>query len=403
MPWKDLNLMSVREEFVVKALEPGANLSALCREYGVSRKTGYKWLERYREEGLRGLEDLSRCPRGSPLAVSGEVVAEVVLLRREHPEYGPKKLAVMVERRFGEEAPSVRTVARILERTGMVQRTRRRRHEPPRIEPLRLAPGAPNELWTVDFKGWWLSQNGERCEPLTVRDAHSRFVLAIDVMQSTTQLAVRERFETVFGRYGLPQRILVDNGVPWISATSKVGLTQLSAWWLSLGIDVLRTRPGTPSDNGGHERMHRDMAAELERYASMTRAKQQAACDRWRHAFNHVRPHEALGMKTPGEVYERSRVHYDGQPTVQVYPDGMLVRRVSSCGQVRHRKTYVFVSAALATYDVALEPLEDRRYVVWFCHHRVGLADFSTAPATLDASVWNHGVIDPCYVGSDVG
>lgn len=162
MPWKDLNLMSVREEFVVKALEPGANMSALCREYGVSRKTGYKWVERYREEGLRGLEDLSRRPSGSPLAVSGDVVAEVVLLRREHPEYGPKKLAVMVEKRFPEEAPSVRTVARILERTGMVQRTRRRRHEAPRIEPLQLEPGGPNELWTVDFKGWWLSQNMKR-------------------------------------------------------------------------------------------------------------------------------------------------------------------------------------------------------------------------------------------------
>jgi len=325
--------------------------------------------------------------------VSGDVVAAVVALRTAHPTWGPKKLSVLVAKQYPDEAPSVRTVARILERTGLVRRVKRRRRSVPGPGPVRVEARSPNDLWTVDFKGWWQSQNGERCEPLTVSDAFSRFVLAIDVMKTGRMAAVIEAFERIFSRYGLPRYTLVDNGIPWVSTTSSVGLTQLSAWWLSLGIEVVRTRLGCPADNGGHERMHRDMAADLEAYRAMNRAAQQRACELWRHDFNHVRPHEALDMRTPSQLYRRSSVGYDGKPTVQIYPDDFIVLRVSSCGQIRYAKTYAFISSAVQGYDIGLRYADPYRYHVWFCHRRLGLVDFSEPPGKLLAAPWNNGIL----------
>jgi transposase InsO family protein len=390
MPWKELNVMKSREEFVLRAREPGVNFSALCAEYGVARKTGYKWLKRYQSEGLGGLEDESRRPNRSPLEVSGDIVADVVEFRLAHAQWGPTKLAELVRTRRGPESCSARTVARILVRVGLARRTVRRRRQGSAIAAPRPAHDRPNQLWTVDFKGWWLSQNRERCEPLTVRDAYSRYVLGIVVLGSTSQGPVIEAFKGLFEKYGMPEAILVDNGTPWIQPGSKLGLTQLSAWWLALGIEVFRSRPATPSDNGGHERMHRDMATELEAFRALNRKAQQEACDRWRHDFNHVRPHEALGLKTPAQVYQRSRVKYDGKPVLLTYPERYILRRVSTCGQVRNLQTYVFLSTALAGYEVGFEPMGKRRFAVWFGHRRLGTVDFDEPhPRRITADPWN--------------
>jgi hypothetical protein len=256
------------------------------------------------------------------------------------------------------------------------------------VEAPQVQPKRPNQLWTVDFKGWWRTRSGERCEPLTLRDAHSRYVLATVVLSSPKMGEVRAVFERVFSQYGLPEAILSDGGVPFVAPGSSIGLTTLSAWWLSLGIEHYRSRPATPSDNGGHERMHRDMAAELEAVAAMTRKAQQDACDRWRHDFNHHRPHEALGMKTPAERYQRSAVAFEQKPTALVYPDAFAVRRVSNVGCIKHAQHLVFVSHALSGYDLGLEYLSADHFAVWFAHRRLG--ELLPHSKRLDPDPWNR-------------
>ena len=293
--------MSQKIEFVERA-KRGETVSALCREYGVSRQTGHKWMKRFREKGFEGLEDESRRPKSAPLATAEELVLSTVQARDEHPRWGPYKLHVLLRRRFGEQTPSLRTIARILQRANKV-RERRKRNPTSVVERVpRVIAQAPNEVWTVDFKGWWRTLNGDRCEPLTVRDARSRFLLAV-VACSTKKADVRPIFEQLFRKYGVPKAIQCDNGVPFISVQCRAGLSALSAWWVSLGIRVIRSRPGCPQDNGGHERMHSDVRADVQAHPAATRSEQQHVIDRWRQEFNHVRPHQALDGKTPAEVY----------------------------------------------------------------------------------------------------
>lgn len=377
--------MGVREEFVLKALEPDGSFAWLCEEYGVSRKTGYKWLSRYKQGGVAALEGLSRRPNRSPLRVSAEVVAEVVRIRKARPRRGAKKIAVMLSDSFGDEAPSVRTVARILERSGMLQPMRRRKTWS-KVVALRPTPKvkAPNDLWTVDFKGWWLCGDGKRCEPLTIRDAFSRYILATAILTSNKGAPVKAVFEELFKKYGVPKAIQSDNGPPFAAPQSWHGISSLSVWWMEQGIEVFRSRPGKPQDNGGHERMHRDIAEELEAYAAMSREAQQRACDLWRHEFNNHRPHEALGMKTPNKLYRPSQVEYVAEPPELEYPDNFHVRVVSNVGYVSMLDARVFVSAALCHKLVGLEPIgKGRCFALWFAHNRIGVIDFAAERPTL--------------------
>lgn len=389
MPWKELSLMSVREEFVLRALEPGANKSALCREFGISRKTGHKWLDRYESVGLVGLQDMSRRPGANPLKVSGDIVAEIVAIRRRSPRFGAKKIHNVLEHTLKRvELPTVRTIARVLVRAGLVQPIVKRRAaknsvtSAPKITVLK-----PNDVWTVDFKGWWLAINKARCEPLTIRDAFSRYILRIEVLPSTAGGPVRRIFEEVFKTYGLPKAILSDNGSPFAVAHGQLGLTTLSAWWLSLGIEHVRTRPGTPSDNGGHERMHRDMAAELEAVAALNRKAQQDACERWRNDFNNYRPHEALGMKRPGQVYRRSAVEFDREKPIDTeYPERFRVFTVNTLGMIKVKKRSIFISQALCGQRLGLAYDGDQKYAVWFAARRLGLLDCSSEYMTFNAA-----------------
>lgn len=248
---------------------------------------------------------MSRRPGSSPLQASGEAVLRVLELRERHPRWGPKKLHRVLER-DDEEPPSIRTISRILKRAG---KSRKRRAKVPNRAPTKapkIEIQGANDLWSVDFKGWWSSKDGARCEPLTVRDAHSRFVLAAKLMTQSDADAVKVEFEELFERYGLPVSILVDNRPPFASTRSRHGLTVLSSWWVSMGIVVHRSRPGHLQDNGGHERMHLDMRFDVEDRPAKTRQGQQVKIDEWRQNFNHVRPHEALEMRTPSELYIRS-------------------------------------------------------------------------------------------------
>ena len=324
--------MNSRMKFAEAASLRSANISALCREYGISRQTGHKWLKRYRERGYAGLEELSRRPAASPSMTGHAVVQAVLAMRDRHPSWGPKTLSQVLGRDLGEDGPAPATVARLLKSAGKI----RKRRPPVRVWHVEGRPCVevkePNDLWTIDFKGWWRARNGERCEPLTVRDAMSRMVLAVVVVKSTRGGTVRQVLEKLFAKYGVPRALLMDNGSPWVSTRSRAGLTKLSAWLLSLGIRLHRSRPASPQDNGGHERMHRDLN-ELRLSPGASRRAQQPLCDRWTLDFNHVRPHQALGGKTPFEVYGRPPIR-PPMVRVPIYPVGYLARRVLSSGQV---------------------------------------------------------------------
>jgi transposase InsO family protein len=375
--------MSKKMEFAKRVTESGAKLAALCREFGISRQTGHKWRKRYLELGVDGLEEESRRPKASPLSLAEELVLAVVAARDAHPTWGPKKLHVLLRRKFGDKTPSTATVARILRRVGRIQK--RRRRAPMCV--VEAAPNVsatkPNELWTVDFKGWWKTQDGSRCEPLTVRDAFSRFVFTV-TLTSTTVEAVRDIFERLFRKHGLPDAIQCDNGSPFANATARGGLTRLSAWWVSLGIRVVRSRPGCPQDNGAHERMHRDIAAEIEKAPALSLAAQQRILDGWRVEFNHVRPHEALGGKTPVELYAKSERRYR-KPLVPVYPPHFIVKVVARHGAFCLDGEPYFVSVTLGCQAIGLEQLDEVRWRVWF--HHLDCGELEMLPQALSSFV----------------
>jgi putative transposase len=358
VPWKETQLEKIREEFVLRALEPDANVAELCREYRVSRKTGYKWIERFKARGVAGLADLSRRPHSSPVHATGEAVLNVLEQRRAHARWGPRKLRRVLLREMAPgEVPSERTIARILDRAGEVRSSKRRARNAPTAPPDESLV-EPNDVWTVDFKGYWNSTGGERCEPLTVRDAYSRFVFEARLMRNRSADSVRSVFHGPFKEYGLPRALQMDNGTPFVSTRAPGGMTTLSAWWVSLGIRLVRGRLGHPEDNGAHERMHLDMRYELEDVAETDFVAQQQACDRWRKEFNYVRPHEALGMATPAERYRASPRVYAGVP-VPKYPLLMPTRRVSSGGRFRYRNNLVRAGQGLAGYDIGIEEISE--------------------------------------------
>ena len=387
MPWKELSVVSIREEFVLKALEPKASLAAICREYGVSRKTGYKWIERYKKGGVLALRDLSRRPDRSPLAVSPELVLDIVAIKTARPRWGARKLIWALEQTGTKPLPSERTVNRILERCGMVAKRKvRLKHAVPMAKP-NITADRPNVLWTADYKGWWRTGDLKRCEPLTVRDQFSRFVLAVHVCRSPQIHEAMQLFERLFELHGIPDVILTDNGNPFVAPNSRFGLTKLSAWWVSLGIEHVRTRKAKPSDNGGHERMHRDIALEVEAISAPNTDEQQRACDLWRVDFNNCRPHEALGMKPPAQLYKSNPESYSGKRVELVYPQHMMVRTVSGRGFFKLHGKLLPLSVALAGFTIGIDPTSGPPYDIWFGHRKLGWVNPHEKRPTVEAAV----------------
>jgi putative transposase len=385
MPWKAINAMNQRTEFVLKALQTD-NFRALCQEYGISPKTGYKWKERFMTDGLSGMAEHSRRPKSSPEGLSETVVCEIVRLKQKHRFWGARKLRDIYGR-LHTPLPSESSFKRVLERAGMVEhRQLRSRQAAGRLFSERKAK-APNEVWTVDFKGWWYGAEGRRCEPLTVRDEFSRYVLEVRAVANAQTQTVRECFEKLFRQHGLPGAIRSDNGAPFASLNGILGLSRLSAWWLVLGIDLERGRPACPQDNGGHERLHLDVEREL---SGERPAEQQAAFDEWRQTFNRERPHEALEMKRPAEVYRPSERQYEGTPDDLTYAK-MGARRVHGRGYISLPKQRVFVSSALTGWSVGVEPVQGEQTNLWFGRLLLGQLDertygFTRAESTGKAS-----------------
>ncbi len=376
-------MINERTKFALLSLQPGVNFSALCEEYGISRRIGYKWKARFLTDGISGLVDQSRRPLHSTQRIEEGILCEIVRLHDAHQSWGPKKVRELYARKFG-SAPSESSFKRIFERCGWVKKRKRKRSQ----DTGRIHSGSraekPNDIWSVDFKGWWYTRDGERCEPLTIRDEYSRYILEVRILQDATAASVQRAFETVFKLHGLPKCIRSDNGSPFAARSAVLGLSRLSAWWMALGIDLERGRPGKPQDNGAHERMHKDIRDELECHAEEDLVKQQAAFDIWRNTFNQERPHESLSMKTPAEVYCNSPRIYEKTPADIQY-EGMQSRRVQTTGMIRFNGSQIMISRALSGWSVGLKTQGDGTYEVYFAGLRLGEIDssndsFSAAP-----------------------
>lgn len=355
MAWHTTNIMKQRTEFALRAVQC-ENFRELCREFCISPKTGYKWKERFIAEGLQGLSDESRRPKSSPEALTEEVVCRLVKLKTAHRFWGARKLLELYKRSWG-ESPSESSIKRVLDRCGLVEKKRRRAA----IQTGRISQGreatAPNEIWTVDFKGWW-KDGGGKSNPLTVRDEFSRMILELRHLPNGCTETVRECFERLFERHGLPQVMRSDNGPPFACSRALLGLSRLSVWWLALGIELERNRPGCPQDNGAHERMHKDVKREIQALASQStpsnEATRQAAFDIWRREFNEVRPHESLGLKCPAQIYVKSTRGFKGTPEAISYTS-MEVRKVHKRGWITYEAVCYQISTSLGGWTVGLK------------------------------------------------
>ncbi len=376
MPWKETCVTELRESLVVSVLRGEASVASLCRVAGVSRKTGYKWLERYRALGVRGLEDRSRARLTHESRVDETTRQTLVTLRREHPTWGVRKLLVLLEARHPEVRPcSASSAGRILRDAELITPTPRRRplERPP--TGVRATPEGPNHIWTVDYKGQFRLSDGVLCYPLTIADAFSRYVLRVDGMPRVSLEATRRSFVRAFEAYGLPRVIRSDNGIPF--AGNGVGrLTRLSVWWMSLGIELDRITPGRPGENGRHERMHRTLKAETARPPGRNMRDQQGRFERFVSSYNHERPHEALGMAVPGSVYRRSERAYVGEVRDDdVYPGHFERRRVWPNGVIRWRGELRFIAEPLGGRLIGLCEVDDGVWRVYYRRTLIGIFD----------------------------
>ena len=371
MPWRQTSPMDQRIQFISDFLRHSLSTTDLCDLYGVSRKTGYKWIDRYLRLGPEGLVDRSRRPARAPNATSQEIVAAFIEVRQRHPSWGAKKLLAIVHQRHPRwDLPGRSTVCDILKRHGMVPKKRHRRHIGHPGKPTSQIL-APNDVWSADFKGQFKTGDGHYCYPLTVTDGFSRFLLGCQALSSTSVAQAKPVFTRLFKEFGLPRRIRTDNGVPFATNT-LARLSQLSAWWVRLGILPELIEPGQPQQNGRHERMHRTLKAETTRPPAANCRAQQRKFNRFRQEFNHERPHEALDMQTPAARFEPSpRPMPDKLPPLQ-YPDRFEVRYVSANGGIRWNKRWVNVSITCMGEYVGLEEIDDGVWNVYFGPLKLG-------------------------------
>jgi putative transposase len=374
MPWSQTTAMHQRTQFIADHLRGVHSVTELCAQYGISRKTGYKWIERFGQSGPAGLEAKSRRPRSSPNATPSHVVNALLQLRRRHPTWGAKKLLRILSGRRPDWALPTRCVAcDLLKRHGLVRRRTARRviGHPGKPSSLILAP---NHVWCADFKGQFRMGNGQYCYPLTVTDGFSRFLLGCYGLPSTATAGTKPVFTRLFQEYGLPQFIRTDNGVPFATNT-LARLSTLSAWWVRLGVMPQLIQPGNPQQNGRHERMHKTLKAETTRPPAHAMRSQQVKFDRFRREFNHVRPHEALNQNTPASVHVPSPRQMPSRPPPLEYPDRFEKRYVSANGGIRWNKQWVNVSSTCIGEYVGLEEIDDGVWNVYFGALRLGRLD----------------------------
>ena len=371
MPWRQTSPMDQKMQFIADYLRQTLSIIELCELYGVSRKTGYKWIERSLKHGPLGLEERSRQPHSSPHQTPRPVVDAFIELRRHHPAWGAKKLLSILQKRHPSWLlPARSTVCDILRRHGLVPKTRQRRHIGHPGKPTSQIL-APNDVWSADFKGHFKMGDGLYCYPLTVADGYSRFLLGCQALSSTRGQEAKPVFTRLFKEFGLPKRIRTDNGVPFATNT-LARLSRLSAWWVRLGILPEFIEPGKPQQNGRHERMHRTLKAETTRPPAATRRAQQRKFDRFRQEFNFERPHEALDLQTPASRDEVSPREMPTKLLPLAYPDRFEVRYVSANGGIRWNHQWINVSTTCAGEYVGLEEIDDGIWNVYFGPLKLG-------------------------------
>jgi transposase InsO family protein len=364
MPWKERTTMSQRQEFVEQALEEAANIRGLCREYGITPRTGYKWIQRYQEDGEMGLYDRSRRPKHSPRK-SNSIVEEAVLkVRRTHPAWGGRKIQWQLAQEGMEPRPAASTITAILHRYEKIDLTESRKHEPMQ----RFEMESPNQLWQMDFKGYFEMANGFLCHPLTVIDDHSRFLVGLKACPYQHSRAVQGHLRDIFGCYGLPEQMLMDNGAIW-----KGVHTKLTFWLVRLGIQVVHGRIRHPQTQGKDERLHRTLKNELLiRQPFYDLNDSQCKFDIWRKSYNSERPHEALDMQTPGSHYQPSSRTFTGNlPPIEYEADDIL-RKVDCLGKLQYQGRKFRIGKAFKSSLVALRATEmDGVFNVFFFKQRI--------------------------------
>jgi transposase InsO family protein len=367
--------MEARVRLVLEYEQGEATMTELCRAYEVSRETGYYWLRRYRAAGVEGLRDLGRAPQRHPNQTAAEVERQVLELRRAHMRWGPRKLKRVLERDDGEQRwPAASTMGEMLRREGLAVPRLKRRRTPAYTQPF-AAADAPNRVWCADFKGWFRTQDGERIDPFTLSDAHSRYLLRCQAVEKADHQRVRAICEAAFREYGMPLAMRSDNGAPFASR-AVAGLSRLAVWWMKLNIVPERIAPGHPEQNGRHERMHRTLQQETASPAAANRRMQQKSFDRFRQEYNQVRPHEALGMQTPAACYQTSPRAYPARVREPEYGSALRVRRVQNRGEFYWKHQPVFLSEVLWGERIGLLPVEEHNYIVFFA--RFPLARFDS-------------------------
>ena len=374
MPWRESVVMDERMAFIVDWQRAEYGMSELCRRYGVSRKTGYKLRDRFLAEGMAGLADRSRAPHHHPNAVPPVVEEAVLAVRRAHPSWGPKKIRAWLGARDADTVwPVESTIARILDRHGLVTR-RRRRH---RVAPSPVALSrcvAANDVWGVDFKGWFRTGDGRRCDPLSLSDLASRYVLRLQALATTDGETVWPILDAAFREFGPPLVIRSDNGPPFASLGAG-GLSRLSVRLIKAGVTPERIAPGKPQQNGRHERLHRTVKEDTAAPPAASLRAQQRRFDRFRRVFNEERPHEALGQTPPAAHYDPPPRPYGGRPREPEYDEAHQVRRVRRNGEIKWRGKLVFIGEALIGEPVGLEEIDDGCWAVRYAHVPLGTLD----------------------------
>ena len=372
--------MTERERFVERLLKKDLSMTDLCLEFGISRKTGYKIWNRFRAHGDAAFLDESRAPARIPHRTPRSIEELIVETRSSHPSWGPKKIrAFLLRRRPHLHFPSSVTMGAILRRRGLVKPGRPiRRHREPRVE-LRTA-NASNDVWCADFKGQFRLGNGSYCYPLTISDRYSRFLLQCEGLESTTLGPTKSAFEVAFREHGLPVAIRTDNGTPFAASRSLGHLSRLSVWLLRLGISLERIEPAHPEQNGQHERMHRVLKQETTRPAARTLLQQQERFDRFVDVYNFERPHEAIDMRLPADLYTPSPRRFPAELPPLEYPMHDDVRTVHNTGEIRIDTQSIFISGAFAGERVGIRELEDGRWLVSFAHIDLGIVELGGTP-----------------------
>ncbi len=364
MSWKICSRMGERIRFAKLALQARWTFAELCGRFGISRTVGYKWKKRFIQWGQKGLKDRSRRPHRSPNRISRRWVKWIRRLRQQHRTWGARKILGWLTRAYPRlDLPSERTIASYLKTMKLTKGQRRRRRGPwIKRPPLTQAKGT-NQVWTVDFKGWFRTGNGQRIEPLTVRDLYSRYGLEVRLLESQRWKPVQTTMRRLFRRYGLPEAIRVDNGMPF-GSTGPAGLSRLSVWWTSLGIRVEFIDPGHPEQNGAHEQFHRVLKRETTRPPAMTMRAQQRRSNKWRREYNIERPHEGLKQRTPASLYRRSPRRYSPKP--MEYPDQWPIRQVRTKGEIKWKGRKRFLGEAFVGMRVGFQQLSAESHRVYF-------------------------------------